>query len=54
MTRAAVVAMLAVGSALMPGLIPVQGPSLELGITTSDEARVVAGFGTATQSRLSA
>ena len=45
MRRAAVVAMLAVGSAIMAGLLRVQGPSVELGITTSDAARVVAGLG---------
>ena len=45
MRRAAVVAMLAVGSAIMAGLLHVQGPSVELGITTSDAARVVAALG---------
>lgn len=45
MRRAAVVAMLAVGSAIMAGLLYAHSPSLELWITTSDEAGVVAGLG---------
>jgi hypothetical protein len=45
MRRAAVVAMLALSSAIMAGLLYAQGPSLELWITTSVEAGVVAGLG---------
>lgn len=41
MKRAAVVAMLAVGSPIMAGLRHAQGPSVEPGITTSDATRGV-------------
>jgi glucosylceramidase len=44
MRKAAVVAVLAVSSTIIPGILYAQGPSVELWITSSDEAGVVTGL----------
>ena len=44
MRRAAVLAVLAVSSAILPEMLRAQAPSVELWITSSDEAGVVAGL----------
>jgi hypothetical protein len=41
MRRAAKVAVLAIASAIMPQVLYAQGPSVELWVTSSDEAGVV-------------